>query len=636
MTTMREMFSAPLARLGRLVPKLSITQKVMLGFLLLVLCLLVSSLVTLFSGQQVRTQTTAMTTKATPLVLATSQLSVILLNADRQLRAVPGSQDPHLAITTLNNFADLKANFHQALDKLKSLAKDSPDILSLLEPLATMDQDYFDVGQQLGQKQQQLLATQAAIKQSRSDWSEALHQSASGHEVALQQTMDDVLASSDSFALNKYQAALTPLLQGASTALSATAQKLMAEKAQLLTLQEDVTNLADQTSSTIDYATAVMGTVDQTAHDRVDSGANTVNSALNLSFYLTLLTLAISLLLAAVVSWSIYRSIKRPLAELLSVQHDAAQGNISREVVYQSHNEFGLLSSSTNQLLAHLRQLIGQLHDGSRQLSEVSELNREQSQATRQALECQRQQTLQVTTAMTEMEKAVQEVAQSSAETLSRVMDMDAAVSRGRTQVDGSMQASHQLATRLDNTSQAIQQVENYSQQIGSVLDVIQGVAEQTNLLALNAAIEAARAGDHGRGFAVVASEVRHLAQQTSASAKTIHGMIENLQKSTAQAVQLMQDSQQQMQQGLEQNQLAATAMDDISKLIQDVSGNSEQIATAAAQQQATAEDIANNLNQIADITEQNHQGVAAFTDSSQRIEALLQAQDALVSQFQR
>ena len=87
--------------------------------------------------------------------------------------------------------------------------------------------------------------------------------------------------------------------------------------------------------------------------------------------------------------------------------------------------------------------------------------------------------------------------------------------------------------TRIDHASQVVDELNLHSDQIGSVLGVIEGIAEQTNLLALNAAIEAARAGESGRGFAVVADEVRQLAQKTQISANEISEIIQRLNDNT-------------------------------------------------------------------------------------------------------
>ena len=110
-------------------------------------------------------------------------------------------------------------------------------------------------------------------------------------------------------------------------------------------------------------------------------------------------------------------------------------------------------------------------------------------------------------------------------------------VNSGFSVIEQNAESIQLLFDKLNESSNAISQISEDSQQVGSVLDVIMNISEQTNLLALNAAIEAARAGDSGRGFAVVADEVRTLAQRTQQSAGEIETMISQLQQAAAKGV---------------------------------------------------------------------------------------------------
>ncbi|WP_053956530.1 methyl-accepting chemotaxis protein [Inediibacterium massiliense] len=81
-----------------------------------------------------------------------------------------------------------------------------------------------------------------------------------------------------------------------------------------------------------------------------------------------------------------------------------------------------------------------------------------------------------------------------------------------------------------DEITVIVSELKENTQNIGNIVETIDGIASQTNLLALNASIEAARAGDAGRGFAVVADEIRNLAEETGKSTNKIGKIVDSIQ----------------------------------------------------------------------------------------------------------
>ena len=93
----------------------------------------------------------------------------------------------------------------------------------------------------------------------------------------------------------------------------------------------------------------------------------------------------------------------------------------------------------------------------------------------------------------------------------------------------------NELISSVEASDRVVASLNEQTDNINSIVNLIKEIAEQTNLLSLNAAIEAARAGEHGRGFAVVADEVRSLANKTQSAADEVTQSIEQLQQQTQQ-----------------------------------------------------------------------------------------------------
>lgn len=171
------------------------------------------------------------------------------------------------------------------------------------------------------------------------------------------------------------------------------------------------------------------------------------------------------------------------------------------------------------------------------------------------------------------------------------------------------------------NAVDAMQKIEQSSNQISNIIGVIDEIAFQTNLLALNAGVEAARAGDAGKGFAVVAQEVRELAQRSAQAAKEIKDLIRNSSVEVQSGVKLVSET--------------GEALKTIEGYIVVVNQHMDSIATSTKEQSVGLAEVNTAVNLMDQVTQQN----AAMVEETSAAGASLAGESGrlreLVSQFQ-
>lgn len=350
--------------------------------------------------------------------------------------------------------------------------------------------------------------------------------------------------------------------------------------------------------------------------------AQGIRSSQYLGFVVVGLTVGASF---ALLAWFSARQVIAPAQRVNDLIERFAQGDFS-SAGDSASSRLGALGKSLTSLQTRLAGLVGEVNNSATELSEAAgEMNRITGM-TREGTRRQESETEQVATAMNQMSATVQEVARNAMKAADAALEADEAADNGKVVVSETAGAIDALQSEIDKAVAVIRKLDENSQTIGSVLDVIRGIAEQTNLLALNAAIEAARAGEQGRGFAVVADEVRTLAQRTQQSTQEIHDMIERLQSGASDAVAAMDSSRARAETVFERSERSAEALVAIAAAVSTIKDMNAQIATAAQQQSAVAEEINHNIESIKQIAEESAAGVDRTAEHGARLGTIAQA----------
>ena len=344
----------------------------------------------------------------------------------------------------------------------------------------------------------------------------------------------------------------------------------------------------------------------------------------------TLLALLVGIIAAVIIT----RQITGPLRDTLAVVERIASGDLSQDVKVTRRDELGVLQQGIARMGVTLRDLISGIRDGVTQIASAAEELSAVTEQTSAGVNSQKIETDQVATAMHEMTATVQEVARNAEEASQAAAAADGEAREGDKVVNEAIAQIERLATEVARSTEAMSVLQQESDKIGSVMDVIKAVAEQTNLLALNAAIEAARAGEAGRGFAVVADEVRGLAQRTQKSTEEIEGLVAGLQNGTQQVSTVMNNSRALTDSSVALTRKAGTSLENITRTVSNIQSMNQQIAAAAEQQSAVAEEISRSIVNVRDVSEQTAAASDETAASSVELARLGNQLQMMVSHF--
>jgi methyl-accepting chemotaxis protein len=670
--------------------KINVATRVIGGFTVVTLLLIVLGGVTMLSNDRIKDGATILNTISLPALEKTSILSENL--SSQQIEALlayystRSSQIPAIK----KQLSDLDNTFKQDLSSLNNLVSKQTQLSA---PLAALNKSYTLYGSNATKMllerlsaltlQEQLLKMRSNLENAADDSSSILldiidlETSEDETERSLAATASvidstfiniittiyDLVATTEQSKYDLIIKELDYMVSEASTKLdfintrgngvvnSSTLEDLTAESAKVFTLlkgndsiialkQQQLSHefaaakqLVETQSSAKDVnkkMTVLAKSIDTFASDISNSALDIIDSAA----IKTLIVVLMAIVVAIIVSIAVVKPLTNSLEKVNKALNVLASGDLTHKLDDTGHDEFAELAKNCNRLVDSLRSLIIGIVDRSNQLAAAAEETSAITSQTTIGIQEQKSQVDQVAAATTELSSSAQQVSMSADQALNEIKQADNETQHMRTLAEESKNTIIALAEEVARAGVVINKVHSDSASIGSILDVIRGIADQTNLLALNAAIEAARAGEQGRGFAVVADEVRNLASRTQHSTSEIQQMIEVLQVGTQEAVAVMEQSRGQANSCVEKNEQSNIALETISKSVHRAYDSGNHIAHAAQEQNIVSQQVSEKLEHIASISEETSIGADQTAQSSHQVAMLAEELQASVREF--
>ncbi|WP_378954009.1 methyl-accepting chemotaxis protein [Pelosinus sp. sgz500959] len=353
----------------------------------------------------------------------------------------------------------------------------------------------------------------------------------------------------------------------------------------------------------------------------------------------------------------------RPIILMRDRALQVAGGELRIEkIITHSQDELGELANSFNTMTEYLRDLVEQVQVESHHVkiaseeltasSEQSAFSGNQVAGSLTELACssqeQRREIAEVAEAIKQMAITLQQISVNVAEVTAAANHTVKLTESGQEGADCAVSQISSIGKGTKEVGHAINELENSSQKISEIVNLISGIAGQTNLLALNAAIEAARAGEQGKGFAVVADEVRKLAEQSQQAAREIAALIKNNTAGISKAVQAMDQGSKDVEKGII---LVSAVGDDFKNIsqaiyqlsnqvreiliaIEDMDVVSQRIVTTVANIEIFSKVAVSEAENVSAATQEQSASIEEIASSSQELAKLAENLQQTINKF--
>lgn len=305
----------------------------------------------------------------------------------------------------------------------------------------------------------------------------------------------------------------------------------------------------------------------------------------------------------------------------LSQRDLTAKAPVTEDVIGTVAASINALADETSQVLLGVTDIAGQVADVSGKVKVQADQVTQTAEEERESVNRMVESLFEATQTMNQV-AALAEQSNLSAEEATEVTD------GALETVTGTVREMDSIRETIAETEKRIKRLGERSQEISSIVNLINTISERTHVLALNASMQAAVAGEAGRGFAVVAEEVQRLAESSRNATEQIGTLVNNIQMETNETINTVNKTIAQVVQGSDQAQKAGEQMRRTQEITARLVDQVRSIANASEQQKAMSAQLLEAVQRIGESTENTAQQIVA---QNQETDTLLDASRRLV-----
>ncbi len=343
---------------------------------------------------------------------------------------------------------------------------------------------------------------------------------------------------------------------------------------------------------------------------------------------------AITFLSAIVTAYIAGRMLAEPLESVARYAERLASGDLLEPRIIPAEDEVWAVSAAFGTLHRQLVAVLSRLKGAGAQLSAATDQMLSMASQSRVGAEAQATSVHETTASTEELAHAAREIARRAGAVAQMAERTLSAAERSHAGARTFTDSMLRMRREHEELRAAVQTLSQRVQQIGRIVEFIDGVADKSDLLALNAELEGSRAGEVGRGFSLVAAEMRQMAENVMRSTQQIERLIDEIRDATTAAVRATESGVKATDAGVALGREVAGGLESILALARDTAQAASAISQATDQQRQSSDQLAEAMTEVLRVAEQSLQSAQQIAGSSGDLANLAREMKEMVERF--